>query len=133
MSFNILAVGDSLIKAKADSLLGWAKRFSEKYTEKKNVDLSYYNKGEGGDTSSDILQKINDALAVENYWDIVIVGAGINDSRKRGTPPTRHEVAPELFKNNINEICNILISSDKVEKSIFPSVLPVIQEMTTSL
>jgi len=131
MSFNVLAIGDSIIKAKVDSLRGWAKRFSEQYTHEKKVDLNYYNKGEGGDTSSDVLQRINAALEFENYWDIVIVGVGINDSRKRGVPPTRYEVAPELFKNNINEICNLLISADKVDRIIFSSVLPVIQEMTT--
>ena len=130
-TFNVLALGDSLIKAKSDDLAGWAKRFSERIASEENKLLKYYNKGDGGATSNDVLEQVRNYLNIESYWNIVIVGVGINDSRKRGDPPLRNEVELKTFRNNIKCICSSLLEKKKIGKAFFSGIIPVIESHTT--
>ena len=77
--FKVLAIGDSLIKAKIDNLNGWAKCIAKRAADFYNRPLKYYNKGDGGNTTRNIIERFQDCAKIENSWDMVIVGMGVND------------------------------------------------------
>jgi len=133
MRLNVLAIGDSIIEAEEDPMQGWTKRFAQGYAEKIGLDLNYHNKGQGGAKSSDVLQNLGPALSLEYSWSMIIVGVGVNDSRRTSELKDGCEVSAKQFKFNLNEICNRLINSSNADIVIFSSILPVVQQKTYPL
>lgn len=128
--FRVLAIGDSLIKAKIDNLNGWAKCIAERIADYYNRPLRYYNKGDGGNTTRNILERFQDCAKLENYWDMLIVGMGVNDSRMRGTPPEYHEVPINEFVCNLKELfSNINDQKERFKTVIVPGICLVIEDL----
>lgn len=130
---RVLALGDSLIKAKADPAGGWTRRFAEVQARELDCPLSYENRGEGGATSADVARELGGILESDKHWSMVIVGIGINDSRMRGDPPTRPEVRNDRFEANLHSVFGKLTGEGAIDRVLVPSVLPVIERLTTPL
>jgi lysophospholipase L1-like esterase len=131
-NFKVCGIGDSLIKAKSDDLRGWAYHLSVEIAKSLKLRLNYCNFGEGGDTTQDVLKRMNESrVFVDQHWDLVILGVGVNDSRKRGNPPTTFQIPEKTFKKNFRCLLETLCNNKNISHSFIAGILPVIEELTT--
>lgn len=128
---RVLAIGDSLIKAEADpGGGGWARRFAEAFAEDAGTDLVFTNAGVSGDTVLGVLERIDAHLAAASTTDLVIVGVGINDSRRRGDPPDRHEVEADAFRAGCARLMARLAEDDTVGRVAWAGLVPAVDGAT---
>ncbi|HEX2911659.1 MAG TPA: GDSL-type esterase/lipase family protein [Chloroflexia bacterium] len=100
---RLVGLGDSLIRGAGDAgELGWLGRLTEAL-KPDFPELEMLNRGVGGDTTRHILAWIEqDCLGLEP--DLVILGVGVNDSRRRVSLQNQCEIPLDLFEQNLNEI-----------------------------
>jgi acyl-CoA thioesterase-1 len=100
---RLVAIGDSIIKGTADNEKGgWVERVVEELN-KSNSALVLYKKGVGGDTSKDVLSRIQ-SDCIDLNPDIIIIGVGVNDSRRRESLGNVTEVPLPEFEQNLTKI-----------------------------
>ena len=107
---RILIFGDSTAYGRWDKRGGWAERLRSLYMEKNIINIDpyweVYNFGVDGDCSKDLLERLEFEIKqriTEGEGEIIIVFAiGLNDSQIG-----RIGIGTELFKSNIEKLCNI--------------------------
>lgn len=99
---NISVFGDSLVYGLDDNnkKRGWVSRLQNKVDEKNK----FINFGVCGDTSSDLLERIDQELKRSNP-DIVIISIGANDSQYKNLEKNTL-VNIENYKKNLEKILN---------------------------
>jgi lysophospholipase L1-like esterase len=128
---RVLAIGDSLIKAEQDpGGGGWALRFAQALAEERGGEPAFTNAGVSGDTVLGVLERIDTHLAACPPWDLVIVGVGINDSRRRGDPPDRYEVDADAFRAGCSRLMERLAGDASVERVAWAGLVPAVDEAT---
>ncbi len=106
---NILVFGDSITQGYWAIEHGWVDLIRRYYGEKQLTDRDYhgiYNLGVDGDTSEDILQRIENEVRARirdrhTIMPIVVVQAGINDNLPQDTDLA---VAIDTYKKNLRGI-----------------------------
>ncbi len=96
---KIYAFGDSITFGMgADTNGGWVSLLNEKL-QKESKDIEIINKGVPGDTSKDLLERIEESLLYTNPY-VVIIAIGINDAQFISF--TKNFLVPiEIFENNL--------------------------------
>lgn len=130
---NVLAVGDSIIEAESDARRGWCGRFSARLAQERGLELNFHNRGCGGDTTVGLLARLGAELKICVSWDFVIVGIGVNDSRRLGPKPFRHEVESESYRSNLEDICSVLEEYKNIERVLIAGIIPVIEKVTAPI
>jgi lysophospholipase L1-like esterase len=131
---GILAFGDSITFGRGVvPSTGWANKL-KKYFESKEFYNGFYNLGIPGDSSNELLQRIETELKARvNYYRkdntfIVLIAIGINDSRGLGNP-NKLQTSPKQYENNMKKIIKIakkhtknviLIGLSPVDESLMP-------------
>lgn len=127
---RILCFGDSLVLGVGDNKgLGWVGRLSIEH-HKKNPRNFFYNLGDYGETSSDLLKRFNkEAISrfkkTENFSYSFIISIGINDTRIN-LETGKEKVSILLFKKNIQKLINL--SKIMKKEVIFLGLTPVIEK-----
>lgn len=110
--FSILAFGDSItFGSGVNPKYGWTQHLKEFFENKDDFNL-FYNLGIPGDTSEDLLRRIDtEANARVQYYleenkFIILIAIGINDSKGQGTKENI-QTNPEDFQKNIEKIIQI--------------------------
>ncbi len=83
---------------------GWASRLRN-YFESKNGDVDVYNLGISGDTTTDLLDRI-EAEARAREPNIIVLAIGINDAQFLHSTNGRR-VAPGMFRDNLAKLLTI--------------------------
>ena len=106
---RILIFGDSITHGAWDKKGGWADHLKsfcmEKSLNDSEFDYSVYNLGISGNTTKDILMRLENEInyrVQENKEIIIIFAIGLNDSQIG-----RIGISAELFKYNIKKLCDI--------------------------
>lgn len=133
---NILIFGDSITQGYWDKKGGWADRIRRKVYKKcllKNLEEYHevYNLGRAGDTSADLLLRIENEIKAR-LWDdpqnIIVIAIGTNDSILVNGKPKINE---NDFEKNITKIIDIC---QKYTKKIhFISLLPINEELVNPM
>ena len=82
-----------------------------------------FNLGIGGETSTKLLARFQVECEARNP-DIMLIGIGVNDSRKVGSPNSGYDVPTKLFSENLGKLFNI--SQQLSPVTIFVGMVPVI-------
>ncbi len=111
---RICAWGDSITYGACDTdALGWVGRLRKKLFLD-DEEVTFYNRGVGGDTSSDLLKRVPIEYASLRP-EISILAIGINDSLFRESDPSTCEVSITDFEQNLLSILSVF----KQSKSVF--------------
>lgn len=123
-----LFFGDSIVQGAWDEEGGWATRLtnfihnSTVLSDFKEYHLAF-NLGISGDTTSDILDRLESEILARQDDEISIVfGIGVNDSQYF-IDEQEFKTSPEQFENNLEKI--IEISKTYTDKITFIGLLPV--------
>lgn len=124
---NILIFGDSITWGAYDSKGGWVERLKLFYFDEclkdNNIDMDVYNLGVSGDTSGDLVKRLDSEINTRlgDEETIIIVDIGINDSQVLNNGKNRFTL--EEFKNNLEKLREISLKYSK--KIIFVGLTPV--------
>ncbi|MFH1409392.1 MAG: GDSL-type esterase/lipase family protein [Nanoarchaeota archaeon] len=109
---GILVCGDSISFGRGEMPnIGWAGRLKE-YFEKQDIYHCLYNLGIPGDSSTDLLKRIDGELKARVRYVypgdkyVILIAIGINDLRGHGSPE-RVQTPKEQFEKNIIKIISI--------------------------
>src|SRR3989338_5799563 len=124
---NIVIFGDSITWGAYDpDQGGWATRLRN-YFEAKDDEINIYNLGIPGDTTADLLKRI-EIEARSREPKVIIIAIGINDARFiHSTHSLR--VSPEEFQQNITKLNSI--AQEFTNKVVFVG-LTVVDESKTA-
>jgi lysophospholipase L1-like esterase len=106
MPVNVCAFGDSITYGNTDLLLGgWVNRLKVSFAYEQNLLGTVFNHGIGGDTSYDLLRRL-DAELTHRTCDAVILGVGANDVQLLGDD--RHpRLTDAEFGDNLTALVKI--------------------------
>lgn len=129
---QIIAFGDSITYGFWDRQGGWISRL-RKWADEKNLEFNnfyyrVYNQGIDGNTTKDLLERINNELPsrVEPTTKTLIIFAiGINDSAFINKKK-KNQVPIDIFKNNIDQLINYALRYTK--NILFIGSTPVDEE-----
>src|SRR5688500_14737658 len=93
---RVLVFGDSITQGFYDTHGGWVQRLANEYHSKtlqsmldgEDLDRQIFNLGVSGDTSHEVLKRIENEIQVRQWRDdpmVTVIAAGINDARHEGT------------------------------------------------
>ena len=120
---RLVAIGNSIIRGTADTEKGgWVER-SVTRLHKTYPKLSLIKKGVGGDTTKKVLDRIYPDC-IDLKPDLVIVGVGVNDSRRRKSLGNVTEISEKNFHRNLKQIISIINKKSKA-KIILSGMVPV--------
>ncbi len=125
MSKKICILGDSITQGYYDfEKSGWISRLISCLWGK-DIDYSVFNLGVSGDTSFDLIKRLEGEFKVRK-GKIVIINIGVNDA---GTENGKNRTEPEIFKNNLKIILEI--SKKFTNEIIFTGILDVDEKLVT--
>ena len=131
MSKKIIAIGDSIVYGRIDSIKGgWVGRLRDWYVPQKPGENAVFNLGIGGETSTKLLARFQVECEARNP-DIILIGIGVNDSRKVGSPNSGYDVPTKLFSENLGKLFNI--SQQLSPVTIFVGMVPVDESGTAPI
>lgn len=124
---NICIFGDSITWGAYDPEGGgWATRLRN-YFEAKNEDIDVYNLGISGDSTADLLNRI-EAEAKSREPDFIVFAIGINDAQfihSSNSP----RISTDEFRNNLKKI--ISIASKFTDNIVFVGLTAVDESMAS--
>ncbi|MBI4086592.1 hypothetical protein HY416_01270 [Candidatus Kaiserbacteria bacterium] len=123
---DICVFGDSITHGASDYKKGgWVERLKA-YCMEKYADVSIYNLGISGDTSSGVLRRFK-VEAEEREPDITIFAVGINDSRYAESKEKR-QVSADVFEKNLAKL--LFLSRKIADKVMFVGLTEVDESKT---
>jgi len=130
---TILIFGDSIAYGAWDAQGGWVARL-RKLVDKRNADPKddfyclVYNLGVSGDTTADVLQRMNAEINAREKDDLILVfSIGGNDAVYIPSKKS-NKVAPAEFEKNINKI--IKQAKKYTNHSLFTGIIPMDESKT---
>lgn len=126
---NILIFGDSITWGAYDPEQGgWATRLRN-YFEEKDNDVNVYNLGISGDTTADLLNRV-EVEAKSREPNLIIFAIGINDAQFiHSTNGLR--VSPDEFQQNLAKLLSI--GKKFIDKVVFLGLTRVDEPKTTPI
>lgn len=118
---SILVFGDSITWGAWDKRGGWVCRLKEYLSP----DILIYNFGVSGDTTEDLLKRLECELNSIRDEKVVLFQIGINDSSMLNG---KNKVSADEFERNLNEI--IKITRKFTDKILFVGLTPVNENRT---
>ena len=123
MTERICIFGDSIVWGAVDSLGGWASRLRSHF--EKDSDIEVYNLGISGNTSEDLVKRIEEEAKARNT-ELIIIAIGANDSAYDSKK--KNKIPLEEYEKNLREILNI--SRKYADKIILVSPINVDEKRT---
>lgn len=137
---RILVFGDSIAQGFYDSQGGWVQRLANEYHGQtlqsmlsgKDFDCEVFNLGVSGDTSPEILSRLDNEIRVRRWQDdpiVTIIAVGINDARHEGSrvvmdvyefQQTYDKIIEKALKNSNHVLCLGLTAVDEAQTSPWP-------------
>ena len=123
---NICIFGDSIAWGAYDPEQGGWATLLRNYLENKNKDVNVYNLSISGDTTSELLKRLEIELQSRDS-NIVIFAIGINDAKSIRSSNTSR-ISLDEFKNNLNKLHKI--ANKFADKIAFVGLTPVDESKT---
>jgi lysophospholipase L1-like esterase len=121
ISERIIVIGDSSVQGRVDPEGGgWVGRL-RKWHESKARHNVIYNLGIGGETTRDLLKRLEFECRSRKP-DLIIFSLGINDSRRIGSRTSPNDVPKKEFQFNLKKLIN---AAQKMAQVIFVSNYPI--------
>ncbi|MEW5859998.1 MAG: GDSL-type esterase/lipase family protein [Cyanobacteriota bacterium] len=131
MGKKIIAIGDSIVYGRIDPIHGgWVGRLRSWYVPQKPSENAVFNLGIGGETISKLLRRFEVECRTREA-DIILIGIGVNDCRKVGSPKCDYETPPELFANSLDSL--LQLSKRLSPLTVFVGMTPVDESRTTPI
>lgn len=126
---RIAAIGDSFIYGRHDPAGGgWVGRLRASL-EEPEAGSAVFNLGIGGETSRDVLRRMDAELASREP-NCIIIGVGTNDTR-RSAETASLEIDPAETERNLRTLCEL--AKRKASRVVVASVIPVVEARTRPL
>lgn len=131
MAKRIVAIGNSIVYGRIDPIGGgWVGRLRSWYVAREPAANAVFNLGIGGDTTTSLIHRFGVECEAREP-DIILLGIGVNDSRRVGSPSADHDTAPELFARNLDSL--LTTSRGLAPATVFVSMVPVDESRTAPI
>ena len=118
---RIAAIGDSVIYGRKDPTGGWVGHL-RRFLEDRDPGAAVFNLGIGGQTSADLLERMERELAPRTP-DTVIIGSGLNDLY-RTAPDNEPRIPVDQFERNVRRLIEIARGLDAAT-IVVPTLNPI--------
>lgn len=108
---RIAVFGDSIVWGEGDTSIGGWVTLLRNWCEENREDIEVYNLGISGDTSEDLLARVDGEARVRGP-DIIVFSVGVNDTLYRGEA-TNTVVPLEKFRKNITALFEKALAQSK--------------------
>lgn len=117
---RLVAIGDSIIEGAGNSEEGgWIGRLEKELSPQ----LQVVNRGIGGNTTRDLLARLDvGCLALQP--DLIVMGIGANDSRRRASMGNQTELSLAEFEQNLLQLIT-QVKNNSHAQIIFSGMVPV--------
>lgn len=110
---RVVAIGDSVVYGRVDPAAGgWVSLLRARLDEISPTDTAVFNLGIGGNTSRDVVERVDEIARREPSF--VVVGVGTNDARRRGVPTAPLNVPPGEYEDNVARTVDAVRASGAV-------------------